>query len=315
MKILFHENFLNKRGTSVALFDYAYYNEKILGNKSFIISNKNKPNDSEVVDKFKTHFDVFHYGNITDISKVIDDNNIDILYIIKSGENDGFLVPNIKNVVHSVFCGDIKQKHGDVYATVSEWLSSLSNNQIPYVPHMINLPKIEDDLRFELGIDEGEVVLGRYGGIETFDINFVYTSIRSVLNTRDDITFIFMNTYEFIKHPKVKFLNGSADMEYKVKFINTCDGMLHARIQGESFGLSVLEFACKNKQIITYGLSNEKSHLMYLKDNCFIYNNQNDLDYILSKINKINPFNTYYLNDQFSPSNVMNNFKNVFING
>jgi hypothetical protein len=40
MKIVgFHSNELNERGTNVAMFDYAKYNEEILGNKSYILSN------------------------------------------------------------------------------------------------------------------------------------------------------------------------------------------------------------------------------------------------------------------------------------
>jgi len=36
--VAFHSNELNVRGTNVALYDYALYNEELLGNKSFIIS-------------------------------------------------------------------------------------------------------------------------------------------------------------------------------------------------------------------------------------------------------------------------------------
>jgi hypothetical protein len=200
-----------------------------------------------------------------------------------------------------------------VYATVSEWLSSLSDFKIPYVPHMINLPNIETNLRGELGINKNDIVIGRYGGNETFDIDFVKESIENILNIRTDITFLFLNTNRFITHDKVIFLGGTSDLEYKTKFINTCDVMLHARRQGESFGLSVLEFACKNKHIITYGLSPEKSHLVYLGDNCSIYNNKNDLDLIFKNLTKNNPYNTLYLNDTFSPLNVMDKFKKTFL--
>jgi hypothetical protein len=102
-------------------------------------------------------------------------------------------------------------------------------------------------------------------------------------------------------------------MYFKTKFINTCDAMLHARMQGESFGLSVLEFACKNKHIITYGDSRERSHLSYLDKNCSIYREENDLFQILKAITKDNPHNTSYLNEVFSPSNVMDKFKNIFL--
>jgi len=134
-----------------------------------------------------------------------------------------------------------------------------------------------------------------------------------MVNSRSDIVFLFLNTYKFITHPRVIYLDSTSDMYFKTKFINTCDAMLHARMQGESFGLSVLEFACKNKHIITYGLSPEKSHIMYLKDNCSVYYNQNNLDQILNNINKKNPYNTCYLNEMFSPCNVMDKFKKVFL--
>lgn len=313
MKILFHENFLNKRGTSVALFDYAYYNQEILGNESIIVTNGNMFNDPEVIEKFSRHFEVIHYNSFNDVNNLVASKMIDVFYIIKSGENDGMLVNGVKNIVHSVFNGNITQKHGDVYATVSEWLSSLSNFNIPYVPHMINLPNIETDLKDELGINKNNIVVGRYGGNETFDIDFVKESIKNILNIRTDITFLFLNTNKFITHNKVIFLNGTSDVGYKTKFINTCDVMLHARRQGESFGLSVLEFACKNKHIITHGLSPEKSHLVYLGDNCSVYNNKNELDLIFKNLTKNNPYNTLYLNDTFSPLNVMDKFKKTFL--
>ena len=37
MNILFHSNQLSERGTEIALFDYAHFNETMLNNKSFII--------------------------------------------------------------------------------------------------------------------------------------------------------------------------------------------------------------------------------------------------------------------------------------
>ena len=59
--IAFHSNQLGIRGTDVALYDYAHYNETILKNKSFIISDKN--NDLQALKKFEDRFDVFLYDN------------------------------------------------------------------------------------------------------------------------------------------------------------------------------------------------------------------------------------------------------------
>ena len=53
MNIGFYSNQLSFRGTEVAMFDYAYYNETLLKNKSFIFYEKNNlNNDIDVIKKF-----------------------------------------------------------------------------------------------------------------------------------------------------------------------------------------------------------------------------------------------------------------------
>ena len=42
MNIAFWDNCLCERGTTVALYDYAYYNEILLNNKSFIFYDKSR---------------------------------------------------------------------------------------------------------------------------------------------------------------------------------------------------------------------------------------------------------------------------------
>jgi len=60
MNIAFWDNALSERGTSVAIFDYAYYNQTILKNKSYIFYDKNfiNLNNNNVIEKFKKHFPV-----------------------------------------------------------------------------------------------------------------------------------------------------------------------------------------------------------------------------------------------------------------
>ena len=55
-KIAFHANQLSLRGTEIALFTYAKYNEDILGNKSVIFSSPNNNLDS--LGKFQERFEV-----------------------------------------------------------------------------------------------------------------------------------------------------------------------------------------------------------------------------------------------------------------
>jgi len=321
MKIIFHEQSLRERGTAVAMYDYAFYSKNLLNATPFIFYPRGSCVDEGVLKKFEKEFEVFSYEEARDIQKFVNENNIDFFYNIKFGTKDGVVLKNTKNLIHSVFNTDKNHVHGDVYAVVSEWMSKKTNYEISYVPHMINLPTIDADMREKLGIPPEAVVVGRYGSYETFNINFAFESMLKALEYNENLWFLFVNTPVVVEHQRCLYLDKIYDLYEKVKYINTCDAMLHARDYGETFGLSVLEFACKNKQIISY--DNEelqtthflggRNHFLFLKDRCFKYKNENELTNILVNINKNNPFNTLDLNEEFSPTNVMKIFENVFL--
>ena len=69
LTVAFLSNKLTLRGTEIAIFDYADYNEKILGNKSIIITRdyekiKHEYDvDIQAYNKFKNRFGVFYYEN------------------------------------------------------------------------------------------------------------------------------------------------------------------------------------------------------------------------------------------------------------
>ena len=182
MKIAFHSNQLGIRGTEVALYDYALGNRDILGNESFIISDNNA--DLTTLDKFTSQFPVYLYNNFSEVEKFIEQESIDAIYYIKAGFNDGKLVKNAKNLVHSVFKHN--EPHGDVYAYVSEWLSEeMSSGKLPYVPHMVNLPKHDLNYKSALGFDD-KFVVGWYGG-DNFELSFAKQAIIDVAKQRNDI--------------------------------------------------------------------------------------------------------------------------------
>lgn len=319
--IIFHSNVLSERGACVALYDYAFYCRKYLNLNPIIVYNINFDNYSQSIQHFKNQFQVISYDSFDEVQKIVDSRNIDYFYAIKYGNIDNIEVKNCKNLIHSVFCSDVSQSHGDRYAVISEWMSKKSNYQIPFVPHMINLPSHQENYRKAFGIPENATVIGRYGGFETFNIDFVLESIENILEKRNDIWFLFLNTNVKINHERCLYFEPIIDLHYKVQFINTCDAFLHARNYGETFGLSVLEFASKNKQIITYDnfeFQNNhplggRNHFLYLKGNYFSYSDKNDLDNILLNINRNNPFDTDYLNKEFSSESVIEKFNEVFI--
>ena len=90
--------------------------------------------------------------------------------------------------------------------------------------------------------------------------------------------------------------------------------MLHARSVGESFGMACGEFSIKNKPVITWNQSRERSHIDILNDKGIFYNNKNDIINILLNITKKDivgkDWNAY---TDYSPEKVMKKFKEIYL--
>ena len=318
MKIAFHSNQLGLRGTEVSLYNYARYNEEVLGNESIIITYEHT--NLEAKDKFSKRFETLvepwqNYENALKSRKV------DYLYMQKAGWNDGKYLQSIPTLIHCVFKGF--QPHGHRVAFISDYLaeSEFYNPTLFTVPYIVdNLPRASFSLREQLQIPSTNIVLGYHGGENQFNINYAKKAIERVLCIRDDIQFIFLNIKPWINHPKVHFLPGTFDMDYKAAFIEACDGMIHARSDGETFGLSIAEFAVKDKPIICQGFAQDWAHIMMLKDTGIYYHTEKQLYQILKdfervveeKRKEVGSFNKNYLK-YADPSYVMDRFKFVYL--
>jgi len=315
LNVAFLSNKLTLRGTEIAIYDYADYNEKILGNKSIIITRdyekvKNEYDvDIQAYNKFQNRFQVCYYASEQDIDNIVSENQISHLFIEKAGDWDGLLSNKCKNIIHCVF--STNYPHGQVYAPIGQTINNLQFTNFPVMPYMVTLPESSKNLRSQLNIPQDAIVFGRYGGKESFDITFVYDVINKILEVRNDCYFLFMNTNVFLEHKNIIYLPGNSDMVYKREFINTCDALLHARDRGETFGLTCGEFAICEKPVITYGKSRENEHLLILKEKAVVYNSPYDLYNILNTFTK----DTYDVKNNgymfYTPENVMNIFKNV----
>lgn len=100
-------------------------------------------------------------------------------------------------------------------------------------------------------------------------------------------------------------------MIFKRKFINTCDGLIHAREGGETFGLTCGEFSICKKPVITWGGSEGNEHLLILKDKAVVYNNSEELETIITSFTK----DKYDVNENgymfYNPENVMKIFNDI----
>ena len=315
VKIAFHDNQLCERGTTVSLYDYAYYNKHYLGNESIIMyyGNDHRNIDS-VIEKFKKEFKLCPYENWNqDANRILQEENCDMLYMQKAGEWDGKMAhPSIcKTIIHCVF--NTQTPHGHVYGRIS---SCFGDNKWPVVNYMVNLPEVKGNMRKELNIPEDATVFGRIGGMDQFNIPNVHKAIDKITDENPNIYFFLVNTDKFCKEKKNIIHYGKiVDLNKKVEFINSCDAMIHARQMGETFGAAVSEFSIKNKPVITCrGYDN--AHIDILKDKAIIYN-QNNVEEIYNIFKNFDrnesqnkDWNAY---SDYLPEKVMDTFNTIFI--
>lgn len=318
MKIAFYTAHLCVRGTTVAIYDYAKYNQDVLGNESLILYDENNPyNDETVKEKFaKTCKVIALQGaySLENVDRNLSEEKCDAVYVIKKGFRTDSVTPtSCKSLIHAIGMAPPSEKHGSIWAYASKWLKSACapKEDIPVVPYMTWLPDTNENMRKELGIPKDSIVFGRTGGQDSWNIPFANHVIFESLQKRKDIYFLFQNTPVPFQHERIIHVNSTADLDFKTKFINSCDAMIHARSEGESFGLACAEFSIKNKPIITWGGSPERSHIEILGNKAHIYHTPRELyDQIINFQRLFEDYNCY---DDYSPKNIMKIFKDVYL--
>lgn len=314
MKIIFHDNSLCVRGTTVALYDYAYFCKHMFGfDVSILFDKKHFANDESTINKFKAEFDVVQsYSSNSEMQSLIIDQKADVFFMIKHGKYDGVISNSCQNWVNAIGPCKRSDVHGEKFFMGSKWLSDVSDG-IDYVPYMVNLPSTDEDLRDELNIPKSAIVFGRNGGHDSFNLEFAKRAVIDSLSKNENIYYLFQGTDKFIDHPRVIHLPPSPDLIYKTKFINTTDALLHARDLGESFGQTCAEFSSRNKPVITWFNSPERNHIDILGDKGIYYQNYDDLLRILLGFepDSSKDWNCYR---EYLPIPVMDKFKKLYLN-
>lgn len=319
-KLAFFVNKLTLRGTEIALYDYAHYNETLLGNQSIVITYnkemvKNSVDyDEKAYEKFSQRFPVFYCNTRDEIEDIIVKESIDIFYIIKSGEsNDNLYVTNCKCVVHCIF--NTQYPHGDIYATISPCVNKINGTNVPIVPHIVTTYDTSEDLRDELNIPRDAIVFGTYAGLDMMNIDYVKKVACDVSSdpAYSNIYFIFMNIHQFSNNDRMRFLEGTTCQIKKTKFINTCNAMYYGRNGGESFGLACGEFSIQNKPVIAKLNEFHNNHLDVLGDNIIGHTCYDELYHIITNWNMYNKNVENNAYKQFTPEIVMEKFNSVFI--
>lgn len=286
MIVGFHSNTVGLRGSENALWDYANFNETILGNRSVLCFREDLADPKNpVMARWRERFALLPYRTRPELAQKLSAMGVTVLYQIKPGPYDHFLVPGVRNCVHAMFLSD--EFHGDRFAYVSAWASRvMTGKERSFVPHFVPRLKPEESLREMLGIPPGARVFGRHGGWDTFNIPFVRKAVLKHGQRHPEDHFVFLNTEpvrgtEHLKN--VHYLAPTVDPDEKGAFLATCDAMLHARWHGETFGLAVGEFAVLGKPVITYGGSRERAHLDMLGERGLVYQNEQNLRRLLAE--------------------------------
>jgi len=330
MKILFHAEQLNYRGTTNSILEYAHYNQEILGNESVIVYSTETPegldvgSEKEVIEAVGKRFKLLTHKNNNDLNDIA--SEYDFFYSQRAGERidshtkrENAVITSTKMGVHCVF--QWHDPHGDVYAYISEWMShnvaKLYNAPVhPWVPYVVNLPDPTYDTRAHLGIPKNKFVIGRFGGYLTFDLPFVKKVVEKIARERDDIVFLFANTEPFCDHPNVIFMGPFLGQEQKSNYINSCDAFIHARWLGESFGLAIAESLFFNKPVLACDMGFDRNHIETLKPFDLLYkeNDEEDLYRRIVQLRyKVGIDYRKLVVDQYNPKNVMEKFKKVFL--
>jgi hypothetical protein len=321
-KVLFYTHVLNLRGVTNAIIDYAEYNQTVLGNESTIVYNSHNKtknpdmaSDTNLALKLSKKYNIVSY----DAGPNDDFNNLneyagmfDCFYFLKAGHPEKPEITSTKTVNHAVF--QHNTPHGDKYAYVSEWLSvQCSGGKIPFVPHIVDQPPPNMDLRAKLGIPKNKFVFGRHGGLTTFDVKCARDAVANIASNRDDIVFLMVNTERFYEHPNIIYLPAFFGYQEKANYVAACDAMIHGRQLGESFGLAICDFLFQNKPVLAWDGGYDRNHILLLQKYGLLYDEKNIYHKMLS-LREFSVGKDYrQIVEPFNPKNVMKKFKKVFL--
>lgn len=303
------------------MFSYAHYNETILGNKSLILSftlesqKKYLQNDMRLTfPKFQERFTVLEIKEIEEMKALIEQHNITAFMCQQPGFPENFLYKydnlsiwgKCKTIKYCVFTTEYPE--GNTPVSISHWLNEKNHTSLPVLPYIVDLPDIEGDLRESLNISKDSVVFGGYGGADNFDIEIAQRVVYMVAKKCPSIYFLFANFERFCEPlPNIIHMPTILDTHEKVKFIQTCDAMLWARSQGETFGLAIAEFSVKNRPVFCMEIG-DLAHIRLLGDKAILYKTSGELAKKLIAFQK-EPEKDWNAYRDYTPEKVMDIFK------
>jgi len=259
------------RGADVVLWAFAYFSDGVgsMGHESWVFvydddsdadPNIHEPQNREEAvrpfEHFKDKGRLIHVsGSGEPLECALREHGIEVCYMYLAGfEDEKRLLPKgFPVVTHCIFNGMVEL--GDCHTVISTSVPhNPANGKTVVLPNILLIMNHDESFRKTFNIPEDAVVFGRYGGYMTFSIPWVKEAVVEFAKSHPEVWFVFMNTMPFSDMAEIRnilYVKGTSDLSLKRAFINTCDAMLHARIDGETFGCAIGEFAVCGKPIIT----------------------------------------------------------------
>jgi hypothetical protein len=300
----------------------------MLGHEVTWAYNLDSPNNQDSVALVNEKFETVGISDFKSFA-LSAQKSYDWAYFLKKGTNDGLLIPRIPNNVHAIF--QYYQPHGNSYAYISEWLAramARSHNKFiparfrqyfPYesihldsVPFSVDMPVPTGSMRAEYGIPADAKVCLRFGGFETFDIPWVKKTLVETLDETPELWFLAVNTEKFTDHKRAIFAPAVYGLQAKANLISSSDFILHARRQGESFGMNILEAMQSSKPILSWFGGWDRNHVALLDRNSLFLNSFDLKRKIKAFGATSNIQKNLEVSNEFRPDKVFPKFRTVF---
>lgn len=331
LSVLFHDNELYFRGTTVAVFDYGMFAQIVFGAEVYFTFERIKSQDT--YNKFIAAFGADRLvirDPSTDRSyaramqSFMDEHQITHYYRMEYGDSEGFTPRGPINLVHAVF--SCSRHHGDRYKAISPFVKeNMGRWCTGAVPYMVWLPDYGRDrgnqLRNLLRIPAEALVFGWYGGFDAWDVAGT-AIIADVARLRQDAFFLLQNfppqeLPAVAGIPNIIVLNATSSMYRKSSFLQAIDVFMHTREIGETFGLCVAEASILQRPIITSAVTPQRAHLDILGNRNYRYRDMREFRDLLMTLRPEtlmrHPFRNHY--KPFSPLAIMDVFNREFLDG
>ena len=324
------------RGTGAAMFDYAEGIEAAAGHVAFLCKPCGE-SAALTIARFRRRFGhglvhvghaANHVGNQTSlVERYARQLNVTHIYALVEGKGEstealGLLAArkrlSLRLAAHAVFHNLPPYPLPAQNARISYSVGGST----PVVPHIVAPRRpFQGDMRARLGIADNATVFCSYGGQDSFNLQFVRELVCDVAATRaagwqNQPIFLLANHKPFcapnasrgvlIHRPAL------ADAD-KQPFIDSCDAFLHARSEGETFGLAVAEFSVSNKPVLAYAHSGSKVHLEILGNKALLYKDRRALEARLHGFDRARMAKgSWNMYSEYSSSRVMRRFCHIF---